>query len=134
MNLIQQIEQRLTLEGYSKNTVQTCKACLNAFFKYHNKENLSNIKRKDVLNYLETLKRKGYSKNTQNQHINAIKYYQKKFLERDREFYFIERSIKEKKIPIVLSLSKIQSLIANTYNIKTSHNFSSFLIWWLKSF
>ena len=62
--------------------------------------------------------KKGYSKNTQNQHINAIKYYYEKFLERDREFYFIERPIKEKKIPIVLSKSEIQSSIANTYNLK----------------
>ena len=86
MNLIQQIEQRLTLKGYSKDTIQKCKACLNTFFKYHNKQNLSNIYRKDVLNYLETLIRKGYSKKIQNQHINAIKYYYEKFLERDREF------------------------------------------------
>ena len=86
MNLIQQIEQRLTLKGYSKNTIKTYNTCLNTFFKYYNKQNLSNINRKDVLNFLETLIRKGYYKNTQNQHINAIKYYYEKFFERDREF------------------------------------------------
>ena len=102
---------------YGQSTVGVYISCLHYFHK-HFKGNVNTLSKKEIQNYQYHLVIRGYSRSTQNQHINAIKYYYEKFLERDKEFYFIERPIKEKKIPIVLSKSEIQSLIANTYNLK----------------
>ena len=118
MNTLQHIEQRLYLKGYSTNTIKTYKACLNAFFNHHINYEIESLSKQDILNYMELIVKKGYSKSTQNQHINAIKYYYEKFLNREREFYFVERPIKDKKLPIVLSKSEVQHIISSTYNLK----------------
>ena len=59
-----------------------------------------------------------YSKSTQNQHINAIKFYFEKCLGRKKEYYYIERPIQDKKISVVLSKHEIQSLFQATHNLK----------------
>ncbi|MDG2343541.1 MAG: tyrosine-type recombinase/integrase [Flavobacteriales bacterium] len=118
MNTLQHIEQRLVLKGYSLNTIKTYKACLKAFFNHHVNFEIETLSKQDILNYMELIVKKGYSKSTQNQHINAIKYYYEKFLNKKREFYFVERPIKDKKLPIVLSKSEVQCLINSTYNLK----------------
>ena len=59
-----------------------------------------------------------YSKSTQNQHINAIKFYFEKYLGRKKEYYYIERPIQDKKISVVLSKHEIQSLFQATLNLK----------------
>jgi site-specific recombinase XerD len=62
--------------------------------------------------------KKGYSKSSQNQYINSIKFYYEKFLEREKQYYFIDRPIKDKKLPIVLSKEEVQCLFNQLYNLK----------------
>jgi site-specific recombinase XerD len=61
---------------------------------------------------------RGVSASTQNQAINAIKFYYEKVKGGGRKFYQLERPIKEKKLPTVLSIEEIQDMIKSTANLK----------------
>ena len=54
----------------------------------------------------------------QNQAINAIKYYYEQVLGGRRKFYFIERPVKERKLPVVLSEAEVYRLLASVHNLK----------------
>ena len=118
MNQLQQIQQRLIIKRYSPSTVSTYLSCLTHFFNFHKTKNIETLSKQDILYYLEFLVKKGYSKSSQNQYINSIKFYYEKFLEREKQYYFIDRPIKDKKLPIVLSKEEVQSLFNQVYNLK----------------
>ena len=118
MNQLQQIKQRLIIKRYSPSTVSTYISCLTHFFSFHKSKDIATLNKQDILHYLESLVKKGYSKSSQNQYINSIKFYYEKYLEREKQYYFIDRPIKDKKLPIVLSKSEVQCLISSTYNLK----------------
>ena len=118
MNQLQQIQQRLIIKRYSPSTVSTYLSCLTHFFNFHKTKNTETLSKQDILYYLEFLVKKGYSKSSQNQYINSIKFYYEKFLEREKQYYFIDRPIKDKKLPIVLSKEEVQSLFNQVYNLK----------------
>ena len=118
MNQLQQIHQRLIIKRYSPSTVSTYLSCLTHFFNFHKTKNPETLSKQDILYYLEFLVKKGYSKSSQNQYINSIKFYYEKFLEREKQYYFIDRPIKDKKLPIVLSKEEVQSLFNQVYNLK----------------
>jgi len=71
-----------------------------SFFEYFKDTEPTKLHKTDILNYLEALIQKGYSKSSQNQHINAIKFYYEKVLGKTREFYYVECPRKDKKINI----------------------------------
>ena len=58
------------------------------------------------------------SPSKQNQIINAIKFYYEKVLGRKKECYLIDRPIKEKKLPKVISEQEVARIIHATENIK----------------
>ncbi len=118
MELLTDIERRLRIKRYSQNTIVTYKACLNSFFNHFNESDKSKLTKEEILNYMDTLVKKGYAKSTQNQHINAIKFYYEKCLNRDREFYLLDRPIKDKKLPVVISKKETELLFGQLYNLK----------------
>ena len=118
MKQLQEIQQRLIIRRYSPSTVSTYLACLKNFFIYFNLQNTEDLSKEELLVYLEHLVKKGYSKSAQNQHINAIKFYYEKFLEREKQYYYIDRPIKDKKLPIVLSKEEVQLLFNQIQNLK----------------
>ncbi len=118
MKQLQQIQQRLIIRRYSPSTVNTYLSCLKNFFTYYNLQKTEELSKEELLVYLEHLVKKGYSKSAQNQHINAIKFYYEKFLEREKQYYYIDRPIKDKKLPVVLSKEEVQLLFKQIYNLK----------------
>ncbi len=118
MKQLNEIHQRLIIRRYSPSTVNTYLNCLKTFFLYFNHKNTEALTKEDLLLYLENMVKKGYSKSSQNQHINAIKFYYEKYLEREKQYYYIDRPIKDKKLPIVLCKEEVQSLFNQIYNLK----------------
>ena len=118
MDQLTQIQQRLIIKRYSPSTVSTYMNCLKHFFQFFKAENTENLTKSELLFYMESLVHKGYSKSTQNQYINAIKFYYEKHLNREKEYYFIDRPIKDKKLPIVLSKEETERLFKQLYNLK----------------
>ena len=115
---LQNIKKILIVGGYSNSTVKTYIACLTYFKKYFYKIEIDQLTKDDIIEYLFYLIKNNYSKSTQNQHINAIKFYFEKCLGKKREYYLIERPRKEKKLPTVKSKNEIQLLFGNTHNLK----------------
>ena len=92
-------------------------SCLHHFYNYFN-ESVDELSKKDIENYQYYLVQKGYSRSTQNQHINAIKYYYENILKRPRQTYYIERPRKDKKLPNVLDKQEVNAIIQHTQNLK----------------
>lgn len=118
MKDLNRTKQKLIIQRYSTNTISTYLACLRSFFQYFKDTEPKELHKTDILNYLESLIQKGYSKSSQNQHINAIKFYYEKVLGKKREFYYVERPRKDKKLPVVLSKEEVQRLFQSSYNLK----------------
>ena len=118
MKKLNNIKKVLIVRGYSENTINTYLACLNYFKTYFKGIGINHLTKEDIIEYLFHLIEENYSKSTQNQHINAIKFYYEKVLGRKKEYYHIERPLKENKIPVVLSKHEIQTLLNSTNNLK----------------
>ena len=118
MELLTDIERRLRIKRYSQNTIDTYIACLRAFFIHFKGRDKSKLTKEEVLDYMDTLVKKGYAKSTQNQYINAIKFYYEKCLNRDREFYLLDRPIKDKKLPVVMSKEETELMFGELHNLK----------------
>lgn len=111
------IKNQLVYKRYSESTRNTYISCLEKFHHYVHARKLQ-IEDVTIRQYLLSLIAKGYSRSSQNQHINAIKFYLEKVLKQDRQTYFIERPRKEKKLPTVLSEREIQLIFSLVKNIK----------------
>lgn len=115
---LKEVKKILIVGGYSNSTIKTYITCLKNFKNYFYKIEIDQLSKDDIIEYLFHLIKNNYSKSTQNQHINAIKFYFEKCLRQKREYYLIERPRKEKKLPNILSKNEIQLLFNSTYNLK----------------
>lgn len=115
---LKKVKKILIVGGYSNSTIKTYITCLKNFKNYFYKIEIDQLSKDDIIEYLFHLIKNNYSKSTQNQHINAIKFYFEKCLRQKREYYLIERPRKEKKLPNILSKNEIQLLFNSTYNLK----------------
>ncbi|MCK4343802.1 MAG: tyrosine-type recombinase/integrase [Bacteroidales bacterium] len=70
------------------------------------------------MDYLLHLIDNGASASLQNQIINAIKFYYEKVLGYPKEYYFVDRPKREKKLPVILSKNEIKVIFDNVRNIK----------------
>ena len=118
MKKLSEIKRILITRGYSENTINTYIACIKYFKTYFKGIEVNHLANEDIIEYLFHLTKENYSKSTKKQHINAIKFYFEKVLGREKEYYHIERPIKDKKLPIVLSKNEIQALLNATDNLK----------------
>lgn len=104
---------------YSENTIKTYTSLFAEFINYKKATKPEELSKEDVIEFVDYLViRRKVSGSTQNQAINAIKFYFEKVLGRPREYYNLERPRKEKKLPTVLSKQQIQQLLNATNNIK----------------
>ncbi|HEU5289289.1 MAG TPA: site-specific integrase [Cyclobacteriaceae bacterium] len=118
MNLM---AQKLSLRGYSANTAKTYLEQFKLFLRFYSRYNPDELEEPEITNYLLYLvEKKRISKSTQNQAINAIKFYYEKVLRQERKVYYIERPMKEKKLPLVLSQDEIILIFGALTNIKHS--------------
>lgn len=70
----------------------------------------------DYMNYLVSEKK--VSPATQNQAINAIKFYLEQVMEGERRVYYTYRPHREWKLPVVLTNDEVKSLFYHTTNVK----------------
>ncbi|MDP5082078.1 MAG: site-specific integrase [Winogradskyella sp.] len=109
---------KLEIKRYANNTVRTYVSCFEQFINYYPNKAIDDLNENDVRNYILTLIQKDWSNSYINQSINSIKFYYENVLGMPNRFYKIERPIKEKKLPIILSPSEVKALIDATNNIK----------------
>ncbi len=104
---------------YSENTVRTYEGMLLIFFRFHFPKTENEITEKDVMTFnTDYILANGFSYTYQNQAINAIKLFYHQQGKTHLLPENLERPKKTKKLPEVLSVEEIQSIIQNTMNLK----------------
>lgn len=113
------MEQKLRLRGYSDNTRRTYLQEFKEFLKFYFDTDPLDLNEIDIRNYLlylvETVKQ---SRSSQNQAINAIKFFYEQVLLQDRRVYHLDRPMKEHKLPEVLSQEEVMLIFEAVSNLK----------------
>ncbi|MBC8051676.1 MAG: site-specific integrase [Sphingobacteriaceae bacterium] len=110
---------KLTELRYSETTIKTYTNSFEEFINYFHKHDIERIDESMIISYLRNLvTERKVSASYQNQAINAIKFYYERVLGGQRKFYFIERPLKEKALPVVLNQAELIAIIKATPNIK----------------
>ena len=110
--------QKLELKQYANNTVKSYVTCFERFLNHYPSEPIDHLNEKDIRHYIQYLIRIDKSKSYINLAINSIKFYYEVVQGMPNRFYSIERPIRDKKLPIVLSKENVLKLIDSTNNIK----------------
>jgi integrase/recombinase XerD len=108
----------LETKRYSLSTAKTYTFLFSEFMAFYKDRDLLEINEPDIKRYLHEIVKKGMSASHQNQVINAIKFYYEQVMDMPQRFYEIDRPIKERKLPFVLSEHEVTSMIATTDNLK----------------
>jgi integrase/recombinase XerD len=110
---------KLKLRRYSENTYRTYGMYFKLFLKAHIHLDPENITDEDIKNYLlSVVTEYNYASKTQNQIINAIKFYYEQVLELVKKEYWIARPRKETKLPRIISEEDVVRLISAANNTK----------------
>lgn len=117
--LLRLMEQKLHLKGYAQTTVKTYQDQFRLFLNFFNNYDPGDLSEPEIRNYLLYLvEKKKVSRSTQNQAINAIKFFYEIVLKQERKVYYLERPMKERKLPQVLSQEDILKIFSVTENLK----------------
>ena len=115
----QAYRDQLERRRYSQNTIKTYLSLFEQFLVYFESINPPDLTNEHVAEFQTYLvKQKRVSVSSQNQYINAIKFYFEKVLGRDKSNYQIERPFKELKLPKVLTEKEVISVLRTVQNTK----------------
>ncbi|MCR4279989.1 MAG: tyrosine-type recombinase/integrase [Candidatus Komeilibacteria bacterium] len=114
--LLGRVEQELRIRNYSPKTIRAYVACLRNYFE-HKKNNLEGLDVADIRSFLLTKQSMGYSPQTVNLFLNAIKFFYQEIVQTNQpmNIRFAKRSMK---LPVVLNRDEIKSVIASIGNSK----------------
>ena len=110
--------QKLELVRYSPQTIKTYTSIFLDFINFTKEPNYTEISEEQINNYLMHLVKRNVSASYQNQAINAVKFYFEKVLGQQRKYYQIDRPFQDKKLPSVLSIEEVKSIIESIDNLK----------------
>lgn len=118
MNL-RTMEQKLHLKGYSKSTAKTYMEQFKLFQRFYRPAMAGELSEVEIRNYiLYLIEKRKLSKATQNQAINAIKFFYEKVLGQDRKVYQLERPMRDKVLPEILSEDEVLDIFSVDMNKK----------------
>ena len=112
-------KEQLILKRYSQNTIKTYSSCFLKFMAFFENKSIDLLAKKDIKTFLLYLiQERKVSSSTQNQYINAIKFYYEKVLMQTKMVITIDRPNKNKNLPNVLSKREVFRLLSKINNIK----------------
>jgi len=114
---LREMEDKLILKGNSDLTRRTYLNQFELFLRFYKYSDPLELDDTDISNYQLYLA-KEKSRSTQNQAINAIKYYYERVVNRERRTYYIERPLQERRLPSVFSEEEVLRLFTVTANLK----------------
>jgi integrase/recombinase XerD len=110
---------KMEQKRYSESTKSLYSACLKDFIHYFKGVDLSDITTEEINDFIHKLiKEEEISESQQNQYISAIKFFYEKVMKHDRIFLDIDRPLKKRQLPKVLSKNEIRLILKNTSNSK----------------
>ncbi|MEQ9288711.1 MAG: tyrosine-type recombinase/integrase [Cyclobacteriaceae bacterium] len=116
---LQQLQLQLQVQRYSMSTQQSYYHAFRAFLRFVYPLPLHQVGKQQVYEYhQQMILGKKLSRSSQNQSINAIKFYLEHVLGQDRQFFDLKRPKKVEKLPGVLSTEEVGLILKNTLNIK----------------
>ncbi|QLE02385.1 tyrosine-type recombinase/integrase [Galbibacter sp. BG1] len=120
VNLVpEEFTATLQRKRYSLSTQKTYSYLFNEFLHFIHPIDIQSFDENDIRNYQDWLvNRRKVAISTQNQAINAIKFYLEKVEGQERSTYYIDRPRKESKLPTVLSEEDVLKIFAATKNLK----------------
>jgi len=111
--------EMLRLENYSIHTIRNYKNWLAYFFRYFSGRKPSHINKNEILDFLVAFRKtRSWSATSQNQLINAIKFFYEHLLNRPRELYELPRARRPDQLPTVFSASEVLAIIKAADNLK----------------
>ena len=109
----------LLLRKYSEKTVKVYTSLFLQFMRYFKRKRLDEIGDEEIRDYLLYLNtRRKVSDSHLNQSINSIKFYYEKVLGRPTKEYYLQRPRTSRKLPEVMSLEEVSSILRSVDNIK----------------
>lgn len=112
------LEERLRIQRYSHNTIKTYKNFFAQYLAYYPDKHPEVLKKEDIMKFLlDSSEKKKWSDSTQNQAVNAVKFYYEKVLGQKRTYYEL-RPRKSRKLPGVFSEEEVQRLFGVISNLK----------------
>lgn len=112
------LEERLRLQRYSYNTVKTYKSFFAQFLAYYPDQHPEKITKPAIETFLlRSSEERKWSESTQNQAVNAIKFYYEKVLGQPRTFYEF-RPKRSQSLPNVFSEQEVEKLFSVVSNLK----------------
>jgi integrase/recombinase XerD len=116
---VQAYVEILRLKNYSPNTIENYRSWFLYFLKHFPSRKPSSISKNEILDFMVVFKNsKSWSATSQNQLINAIKFFYEKLLIRPREEYDLPRAKKLFQLPTVFDESEITAILKATENLK----------------
>ncbi len=111
--------QKLTLKSYSTNTIKTYRNGFIRFLTFFNDRNYNEISKDEIEGFIYHLIQKHkISDSFQNSIINAIKFYYEHILNKQREYYNIQRPKKAVSLPNTLAKDEVLKLLSAPENLK----------------
>jgi integrase/recombinase XerD len=111
--------EQLQRMRYSENTAKTYTYLFTQFINYFPHTPIDTISEDDIHVFMQhLLLTRKVSASTQNQAINAIKFYYEKVRKETRKVYALERPLKESKLPKVLSEAEVAAILKSIDNLK----------------
>jgi len=111
--------EKMKQKQYSEPTIKSYKQHLNRFLRHYKgiePEKISNVQIREFLLYL--VKEKKYSVSSQNNAINAIKFYYYEVLKREIDDYYLPRPKREKRLPQVLNEVEVSKILKNIKDLR----------------
>jgi site-specific recombinase XerD len=115
-NYLEQVRIELKIRNYSPKTIKSYLGCLRDYFNYL-KSDLAVFDSEKIKKYLLLKQDKGYSPQTINLHLNAIKFFYSEIIKNCQKVE-IRFAKKSKKLPIVLSRQEIADMLGQIKNFK----------------
>jgi integrase/recombinase XerD len=113
------MQQKLNLRGYSPTTIKTYLEQFKQFQRFYRPAPATELSEPEIRNYiLYLIEKRKLSKSTQNQAINAIKFFFEKILKQERKVYELERPMRDRVLPEILSEEEVMQLFAAATNKK----------------
>ena len=110
---------KLEVRRYSESTITVYTHFFRAFMRYFHNTSIDDITKNEIQQYLlHLIETKNISVSTQNQVINAIKFYYEQVKGMEKEVYYFDRPQKEFTLPKVLSQEEVVRLLQVTSNLK----------------
>ncbi|WP_373523836.1 site-specific tyrosine recombinase/integron integrase [Aquiflexum sp.] len=111
--------QKLEERRYSEGTIKAYVPLFEEFINFFSKMAIEDLGEKEVMEFSRFLvNERKVSSSYQNQAINAIKFYFEKVRRGERKYYHVDRPIREKALPEVLSEEEVTKILRVTKNIK----------------